>query len=336
MLSKNIVNHFKHYTFAVTLMTCVFLTHSQTIASSDESISGDPMLRECVSGKFNKPKRTPQKDDWKKTKEDKKKRFREDKKKNRFDNNKLRVPEPKVIKSYARGDFQNVPLDLKLIEKLVPTNKIFIEVGANDGLNQSNTKLLEESYGWTGILIEPSTVLYEKLCGNRPNSQCFNCALGSFEDHNTLMYGDFDGNLMSSINGTRLGREAENVTQVRSLQSILDEVDVQHINFFSLDTEGYEFNILKGIDFNKTTFDYLLIETYSHNHQEIIDLLSSHGYEMVECFSNYSKETNPEWDGLHNDYLFRAKQNDLPDSVDVQENSKKWGFDHLFGQKFTR
>jgi len=210
-------------------------------------------------------------------------------------------------KSYSLRDFDGIPLDRKLISKMKMSGGFFIEAGAHDGVTQSNTKLLEENYGWTGILIEPSENTYSLLCLNRPRSICINCALGSFEEDNTYVYGDFDGRLMSSVNGLRSGRTLMVEIKMRSLQSILDEFGVRHVNLFSLDTEGYELNILKGIDFKKTTFDYLLIETYPSEQDEIVSLLSGNGYDMVECFSNYNKESNPLWDGTHNDYLFKKR-----------------------------
>lgn len=209
--------------------------------------------------------------------------------------------------SFSGLDYLGVPLDHKLLKKINFTNGIFIEVGAHDGMMQSNTKLFEDYYGWTGILIEPSKVLFKRLCSNRPNSKCFQCALGSFEQNNTYIHGNFDGSLMSSVQGIREIKNSTQCVLVRSLQSILDEVGLQHINFFSLDTEGYEFNILKGIDFNKTTFDYLLIEIYTSQYDEITAFLLSKGYEMIENFSNYNKMTHPGWDGTHNDYLFKNR-----------------------------
>ena len=211
--------------------------------------------------------------------------------------------------SYSLPDCYGRPIDQRLVEKMNITNGIFIEVGANDGITQSNTKLLEEQYGWTGILIEPSDVLFERLKKNRPTARYFQCALGTFEQNNTFLYGDFDGHLMASINGDRLN-SPNGLKQVltRSLQSILDELGITHINFFSLDTEGYEQNILKGIDFKKTTFDYLLIEIYRAQYQEIVQFLASHGYTLLENFSNYSHALNPVWDGTHNDYLFARNE----------------------------
>lgn len=210
------------------------------------------------------------------------------------------------LTTYSYVDYRGVPLDHMLIEILNMENGVFIEVGAVDGLLQSNTKLLEQEYGWTGILVEPSANLFPILCKNRPLSRCFQCALGSFEENGTFAYGDFDGHPMSSLTGRRDTPQQYRVL-IRNLQSILDECNLQHINFFSLDTEGYELNILKGIDFNKTTFDYILIEIYTHQYADIVSYLETKGYDVMKCLSNYNKVSNPGWDGTHNDYLFKRR-----------------------------
>lgn len=207
--------------------------------------------------------------------------------------------------SYSSLDSKNVPLDHKITERLGRRNGVFVEVGAFDGLIQSNTKLLEEFYGWTGILIEPSAVLYKRLVNNRPRSSCFQCALGSFEQNNTYRYGDFDGELMSSMGGNREHRPATQRVLVRTLQSILDETHLDQIDFFSLDVEGYELNVLKGIDFTKSSFDYILIEIYKKFYNEILKFMQYNGYKLIENFTNYSSLTHPDWDGTHNDYLFQ-------------------------------
>ena len=130
--------------------------------------------------------------------------------------------------------------------------------------------------------------------------------MGSFDENNTYAYGDFDGHPMSSFTN-RLKQKANQKVFVRSLQSILEECNIQYINFFSLDTEGYELNILKGIDFTKTTFDYMLIEIYKNQYTQIVDFLQEKDYELIYNFSNYNHKSNPSWDGTHNDYLFKKK-----------------------------
>ena len=48
--------------------------------------------------------------------------------------------------------------------------KTYLEFGATDGLNLSNSYLLENSFNWKGVLSEPSPQWHEALIENRKNS----------------------------------------------------------------------------------------------------------------------------------------------------------------------
>ena len=99
-------------------------------------------------------------------------------------------------------------LENALKEFLNFRNGFFIEVGAHDGIFQSNTLSLEKDLGWTGILIEPSISAYLDCVKNRPNSKCINTALTSFLNmKKKFAYGDFSSSPMSSIAGIRSGHQ---------------------------------------------------------------------------------------------------------------------------------
>jgi len=221
-----------------------------------------------------------------------------------------------AVETYSLCDKYGIPLDIKFIDKMTRDkisdssiniqHGVFVEVGAHNGVMQSNTMLLEKSYGWSGILIEPSQSLQVDLILNRPHSKCFCCALGNFEENNTYVYGDFNGASMSSVSGERLNKEANTRVLMRSLQSILDETNTSYIDLLSLDVEGYEYHVLTGIDYDKTTIDYMIIEIYTVDFSLISSFLSGKGYDLVENFSLYD-DSMPTWDGTHNDYLFKRK-----------------------------
>ncbi|KZL19156.1 FkbM family methyltransferase [Pseudovibrio sp. Ad37] len=62
--------------------------------------------------------------------------------------------------------------------------------------------------------------------------------------------------------GTKPGREIE--VPIARTEDILVRHNVpDHIPFISIDTEGTELEILKGIYFSRRTFDFLCVE---HNH----------------------------------------------------------------------
>ena len=56
---------------------------------------------------------------------------------------------------YSHVDNKGIPLQNKLYNIINKKNGFFIELGANDGLFQSNTAFFEKEHEWTGILIEP-------------------------------------------------------------------------------------------------------------------------------------------------------------------------------------
>ena len=57
-------------------------------------------------------------------------------------------------------------LDKKLRKRISKRSGFYVEIGANDGVNQSNTLHFEKTLGWKGVLIEPIPHRFLK-CKNR-------------------------------------------------------------------------------------------------------------------------------------------------------------------------
>ena len=203
---------------------------------------------------------------------------------------------------------------MKLVELFnKKENGFYIELGANTGLNVSNTALLEAKYNWTGILIEPSTWGCEECKKNRPNNIILQYACVSNDFESSVVDGDFvDGHPMASIGQTR--RTTDNngnpprheTVPATTLEKILDEhlSGNKQIDFLSLDTEGYEYNILKGMNLKKYSPTYVLIEIYIDDFKKIVELMLSNNYILHSCITNFNHIDNPIWDGTCNDYLF--------------------------------
>ena len=198
-------------------------------------------------------------------------------------------------------------MDRKLEKYLPHRDGFFIEVGANNGFSQSNTYYFEQLRGWTGILIEGIPELYEQCVLERPKSKVFNCALVAndcTEPYITMKY----ANLMSIVEGAFKSKSADEnhikkgqevqpnlatyeiQVPTKTLTSILDECKVEKIDLFSLDVEGFELNVLKGLDFNKYRPKYMLIEArFKEEIEEYIsdlyvqvDRLSIHDF-LYQC-----------------------------------------------------
>jgi hypothetical protein len=146
-------------------------------------------------------------------------------------------------------------------------------------------------------------------------------ALTSFSDYKKrqFQYGDFNGSLMSSLINKKTGfnfldnlknilisLKNNNLVPVRQapLQLIFDRLISQKVDFLSLDVEGYELEVLHGINFEKLRPKYIAIEVRNHHKQKIFDYLLKKQYSFLECLTNFSLTHNPQWDGTHQDYLF--------------------------------
>lgn len=202
-------------------------------------------------------------------------------------------------------------LDRKLEKYLPFRGGLFIEAGANDGYSQSNTYFLETKRGWKGVLVEGIPELYEKCKELRKKSIVYNCALVSdeFEHHSIEMH---FANLMSVVEGSLKTKEDQSrhiqagvdvqeldasysvTVPARTLASILDEIpDLPGIDFFSLDVEGYELDVLKGMNLSKYRPALILVE--ARFFEEVNGFLEAKNYVMMEKLS------------LH-DFLYKAQE----------------------------
>ena len=199
---------------------------------------------------------------------------------------------------------------MELIKQLLNyKNGFFIEVGANDGIQQSNTLFFEQDLGWDGILIEPCKSSFERCRANRKCNYVVHSALVGDETVNSIR-GDFnDGHLMSSIDGKRLHRDDTSEVPATTLNKILRSIHLNRtIDLFSLDVEGYEYEVLQGLDLNAYKVKCILIEIMLHNYEKVVKHLEQNNFVLIDNVTKFTKETHPGWDGTHNDYIFCLRE----------------------------
>jgi FkbM family methyltransferase len=188
-------------------------------------------------------------------------------------------------------------------------NGLYIEAGANNGIIGSNTLFLEKELNWSGVLIEPSKNAFDVCVQHRNSNNIFiNSALVG-DDNIEEVVGDFNGDHMSSINGARTGCNLHLLTSVKAttLTKILDQSNFSTIiDFFSLDVEGHELEVLKGINFKKYSFKFLLIEVNTRNYKlsDILSYIEPYNYSLFDNITKYNSKEHPTWSKDHNDFLF--------------------------------
>ena len=82
--------------------------------------------------------------------------------------------------------------------RLTTRGGYFVEFGAADGIDQSNTYLLETEFSWSGILAEPARVWKKKLQVNRLNSSIETLCVWK-DSNSNLLFNETDHPEISTI-----------------------------------------------------------------------------------------------------------------------------------------
>ena len=187
-------------------------------------------------------------------------------------------------------------IEARLDRYLSFTGGIFVEAGANDGVRQSNTYFLERFRGWRGLLVEPVPELYDRCVRERPRSRVRNVALVSPQDTRAelvLRYADLGSTALGAdeypFDEVNLGWDAPYEVRVptRTLSSLIDEAGLDHVDFLSLDVEGYEVEALEGLDLRRHPPAFLLIEFWTRERLEAIGRILGERYELLELLTDH-------------------------------------------------
>lgn len=173
--------------------------------------------------------------------------------------------------------------------------KTFFEFGATDGLDLSNTHLLENFSNWSGLLAEPDPQWHSKLETNRPNvkivKKCIwkktgekinflssnNGALSTIED---FRYNDKES-IPGNSNLRNLNVKNFSVETI-SLNDAIKKYFSNTPSYISIDTEGSEFEILKSFNFSKFKPVFFTIEhNFTINQKNIDELMYQNGYVRI-------------------------------------------------------
>lgn len=174
------------------------------------------------------------------------------------------------------------------------TEGFFLELGADDGINGSNTLFFETERNWTGLCIEPRREAFAELIKNR-KCKTFNVAVSAASGQKKFLeipggLGQLSG-LVDTFDPRHLKRiedeiiksnATSNVINVESvtLNELLEKNGIDYVDYFSLDTEGGELEILKSIDYKRFPIYCISVEN-KYEEKNISKFLSSVGYRRM-------------------------------------------------------
>ena len=201
------------------------------------------------------------------------------------------------ISNNTTKSYSQINQDIWVLEKTnFKRNGYYIDIGCADGEKISNTFLLDKHYNWSGLAIDINArnminrtcnvfkgLVYDEEKVVEFVKADFNLDFSGIKDHLTNIFRLKDRTKTSPIEKH----------QTIVTQKVFDAYNVpQYIDFLSLDVEGSELNVLKGIDFNKHIFKIIMIE---HNFEQP----SRDNIRKFLAERNYKYVTSNQWDDIY-------------------------------------
>ena len=193
-------------------------------------------------------------------------------------------------KSYAQVNQDETVV--KILGEGNNTGGFFVDLASNHWKRLSNTLLLEVTYKWQGICVEPNLEYRDELLKYR-RCRVVTSPVSSQSNENVLFR--LDGVVGGIVEGEmdnnpgEKGRGGEDVDEVTlatvTLSVLLNNLNAPHIiDYMSLDVEGAEYYVLKHHDFGRHHFKILSIERPI---ERLHKLLTSHNYHWLAMLGDF-------------------------------------------------
>jgi FkbM family methyltransferase len=141
----------------------------------------------------------------------------------------------------------------------------YVDVGAADPVNLSVTKWFYD-LGWSGLNVEPNKQLFNRLAADRPRDVNLDCGAGAAVCEAQLFEPDvaelssFDSRVQNAALTKGMPGSTRTIA-VRPLTDLLDQhCPNQAIDFLKIDVEGWEAEVLNGLDLRRYRPTVILIE----------------------------------------------------------------------------
>lgn len=208
-------------------------------------------------------------------------------------------------KLITRDDFFN------LYFSKVPKDFFFVQIGANDGVDSDPLYQYVVKHNLSGVAVEPQPEVFkllEKTYAGYP-VKCINVAIGHekvmpfycVDSDKLLLKPSLTGLasfrrdvLRKNLNSKKKiprGANPDDYIKTMNIKIVSFEEltkDVKKIDFLQIDCEGYDFEILKMVDFNKFSPSIINFESgHLSEKKECEAMLTKLGYQ----FFNYGDDT---------------------------------------------
>jgi FkbM family methyltransferase len=177
---------------------------------------------------------------------------------------------------------------------------VFVDVGANNGIDKSSTYFFEKNMGWSGVCIEPNPSCFSALYENR-SCTILPCAISGSLGISEFYQVTGDLSVLSSLaeycdprHLDRIRRETQYSHDVLRSTSILqvplslifNDLQLTAVDFLKIDVEGAELAVLESINWSAVKISIIEIED-NYGDAETHDFLREKGYVLDAVFDSF-------------------------------------------------
>ena len=168
---------------------------------------------------------------------------------------------------------------------------VFLDVGCWDWKDGSTTLYLEEKLGWSGIGVDAQPKVRAGYEQHRPRTKFQNFIV---TDRSGMTGKLYVGGQVSSIDEKHVeqfGAQWDQADPIEvptiTLNDLLSQNRIEHVDFVSMDIEGAEPKALAGFDINKYKPRLVLIESSPEIREALLLYFKTHGYERIDEYLPY-------------------------------------------------
>jgi FkbM family methyltransferase len=232
------------------------------------------------------------------------------------------------------------------IDILVPKNGVVVQVGANNGVEMDEINVHVKAKEMNGLLIEPIPHLAEQLRENYSDQPQLKIAQVAITEENgpaTMLYRDPENQPENFHHFHQLGqlKQSQTVSETslaalkddpeqyvseievegKTLQTAFNENNITKIDLLQIDVEGYDWHIIKQIDFEKYKPEVINFEFVHLPEEDRIDTI------QYLCDNGYAPFT---LNGLD---ILAVQKERLPELVGDQDLSR---YQHYIDKGFIK